>query len=84
MFDCLRKFPDIVVNPKCYYNHYVRDTSTTANFSINRVNSVVKSASHEKKLVDLLKVGENYWEGQIIFYFKLYLNELMKNRNIDL
>lgn len=80
MFECLRKAEQIVVNPKIYYTHILRQTSSTSSkFNFNRCKSVEISISNEKNLINELRVADcKYWESQKLNYLKIYLDNLIK------
>lgn len=80
MFDCLKFDPKIVVNPYCYYHHFIRQSgNTTGNYSANRVESIKISVRHEKSLLEFFRLNNTvYWNNQLMNYVELLLVELMK------
>ena len=79
MFECILKGATFAINPKCYYNHFIRgNLNTTSSYSLNRANSVIISAINEEKVVNEFNIGQKYWDNQKINYFILFLIELSK------
>lgn len=49
--DCLAVFTRMVINPKCYYEHYTRESSTSASGNTQLVHDIVESADYEFRIL---------------------------------
>lgn len=88
MFDCIKCFNTMIINPKIYYNHFLRiGSSTSSRFSMNRCESIEFSLQNERLLlIDILKVSnfDIIYQNRLMYYLKIYIDNLLKGTNSNL